>query len=74
MRYVDPDGRFDKDTVRGIVRKVGANPVAVTAAQKGIFPNEIVGFTFDSSTSLYHTTFDCWKGSLFNGSIRYHKL
>lgn len=74
VNYTDPDGRFDKDTVRGIVRKVGANPVAVTAAQKGIFPNEIVGFTFDSSTSLYHTTFDCWQGSLFNGFIGYNKL
>ena len=74
VKYTDPDGRITKDQTRDIARAVVANPFAVWAAQNGYAPNEAVGFTYDSHTGLYHATFDCWQGSLFDGNIGYNIL
>ncbi|WP_253824198.1 toxin TcdB middle/N-terminal domain-containing protein [Treponema sp. OMZ 906] len=74
VKYTDPDGRITKEQTRDIARAVVANPFAVWAAQNGYAPNEAVGFTYDSHTGLYHATFDCWQGSLFDGNIGYNIL
>ena len=62
VKYTDPDGRDIEDIkrgARGLVQYLSTNPLAVWAAQNGIFPNESVGFSFDRNTGLYHATFDC---------------
>jgi hypothetical protein len=61
ITYTDPDGKFDKESMRNFVHMTCANPVSVPLAQKGIFPNETFGFSFDASEGVYHTTFDCWQ-------------
>ena len=77
VKYTDPDGRDIEDIknfTRGTVQYLSTNPLAVWAAQNGIFPNESVGFSFDRNTGLYHATFDCLQGSLFNGNLGYNGL
>ena len=60
VRYIDPDGReVTKEDVRNFVHTVGANPLSVWAAQKGIFPNKLVGFGYDPEQGVFHTTFFC---------------
>ena len=71
VRYVDPDGREAKEYIKYTVHTLGANPFSVWLAQKGIFPNETFGFSFDANTGVYHTTFDCWQGG-FGGNIGYN--
>ena len=61
IRYIDPDGKDTKDIMRGLIRGILGNPQAVQDAQSGVFPNEKVGFFFDASEGVYHTTFDCWQ-------------
>ena len=74
---MDPDGRDIEDIkrgTRGFMRHLSANPIATWAAKNGVFPNELVGFSFDRNTGLYHATFDCPQGSLFNGNLGYNGL
>lgn len=70
VKYTDPDGNDIKD----VVHPIAANPISVVLAQKGIFPNETTGFSYDSNTGLYHATFDCWQGNMFDGYIGYNNL
>ena len=77
VKYTDPDGRDIEDIkrgTRGFMRHLSANPIATWAAQNGVFPNESVDFSFDRNTGLYHATFDCPQGSLFNGNLGYNGL
>ena len=77
IKYIDPDGRDIEDIknfTRGTVQYLSTNPLAVWAAQNGIFPNESVGFSFDKNTGLYHATFDCPQGSWFDGNLGYNEL
>ena len=74
-KFLSENNSFlSKDFIRNIVHKIGTNPISLCSSQNGFFPNEIVGFYYDPNTGLYHTTFDCWQGSLFDGYIGYNEL
>ena len=61
VKYSDPDGNDFKDMTRKFTHFASNMSGLVEKSQNGTFPNETVGFFFDSSEGVYHTTFDCWQ-------------